>query len=304
MRTTAAAALAVYERAMRLRGRSPATVATNLYTARRFLATVRLPVLRLRRADVARYLAALRTAGIAGTTQARVLTTLRAFFAALVEAELIARSPTDGLVVAPSEPRSPLVLTEAAVAKLLAATEVRPRSGVSPALLLRDRALLELLYGLGLRSSEARAALVTDLNVADGTLIVRAAKRGQWRTLPLPPAALAQLRRYLEEARPKLVRRGQDQEHLIVSKAGTPLRTRTDVHRIVAKLARRADVVCHPHALRRALATHLVASNVNVRAVQILLGHSDLGVTERYVAIDRAKLRDAVGVLDRAAVRR
>jgi site-specific recombinase XerD len=291
-------ALQVYERAMRRRGLSPETVVVNLGAVRRFLAHVRRPPRRLRRQDVASYLADLQRAEVAPATQARVLAVLRRFAHALFEAGALARDPTERLVVDKGRPAQHAAPSVAAVARLLAAADQRPRSGASPALALRDRALLELLYGLGLRSSEARAALVVDLDLAEGSLLVRAAKRGHSRTLPLPRATLPHLRRYLEEGRPRLVR-GEDTGHLIVSKTGRPLRHARDVGLVVEKVARRVDLRLHPHALRRALATHLVLAGVNVRAVQVLLRHQSLAVTARYLAVDRAGLHRTVALLER-----
>lgn len=293
-----AEAVRLYERAMRGRGLSPETVAVNLRSVRRFLSTLERPVRRLRRRDVVVYLADLQRAEVAGATQARALMVVRMFCRALVEAQALPEDPTAGLFVDAGEALPGIVPTEAGVAKLLAAADLRPRSGASPAINLRDRALVELLYGLGLRSAEARAALVTDLNLADGSLAVRPAKRGPPRTLPLPRAALPHLARYLTEGRPILVRRGLDKGRLLVSKTGRPLRHCSDVGLIVAKLAARAGVRCHPHALRRGVATHLVEAGVNVRVVQVLLGHQSLEVTQRYVAVDRAGLRATVTLLE------
>jgi len=292
-------AVRLYERAMRGRGFSPETVAVNLRTVRRFLTRLEVPLRRLRRQHVVAALAAMQRAELAGATQARALGVLRAFSLVLVEAGVLAADPTEGLTVDASEPAPHVVPTVDAVARLLAASDVRPCSGASPALALRDRALLELLYGLGLRNSEARAARVDDLNLADGSLVVRAAKRGHARTLPLPRAALPHLRRYVEEARPLLVAGRVDTGHLIVSKTGRPLRHGSEVGEVVAKAARRAGVRCHPHALRRGVATHLVIAGANIRAVQILLGHQSLGVTQRYVDVRRDDLASVVERLGR-----
>ena len=292
-------AVRLYERAMRGRGFSPETVAVNLRTVRRFLTRLEVPLRRLRRQHVVAALAAMQRAELAGATQARALGVLRAFSLVLVEAGVLAADPTEGLTVDAGEPAPRVVPTVDTVARLLAASDVRPCSGASPALALRDRALLELLYGLGLRNSEARAARVDDLNLADGSLVVRAAKRGHARTLPLPRAALPHLRRYVEEARPLLVAGRVDTGHLIVSKTGRPLRHGSEVGEVVAKAARRAGVRCHPHALRRGVATHLVIAGANIRAVQILLGHQSLGVTQRYVDVRRDDLASVVERLGR-----
>lgn len=300
-RLSQASALLIYQRAMQARGFSPETIAGNLADARRALAWVARPPRRLRRRHVLEYLAHLQRAGVSPATQVRRLLVLRKLAQALRSEGLLAQDPTQGLRVEKPVPGPRLFPSRAAVEALLRAAD-RPRRFARPAIQLRDRALLELLYGLGLRSREVRAAQVQDLDLVEGALHVRPAKRGPPRTLPLPRAALPHLRRYLEQGRPLLVRGRLDTGHLIVSKSGRPLTLtggRSVVNAVVAKLARRAGARCHPHALRRGLATHLVENGVSVRAVQVLLGHASLQATQRYLGVDRDALRRTVELLER-----
>jgi len=116
--------------------------------------------------------------------------------------------------------------------------------------------------------------------------------------LPVPPSSVSHLRRYVSEGRPRLVR-GGDPGHLFLSQRGAPLGSRHAVHRIVSKLGRRAGVEAHSHALRRAVATHLIESGVSVRVVQAFLGHHDLASTGLYLEIRRTRLRRAVALLER-----
>jgi site-specific recombinase XerD len=173
----------------------------------------------------------------------------------------------------------------------------------SKALALRDRALLELLYGAGLRARETREARVLDLRLQEGLLLVRRAKRGEPASLPLPRRSLEALGRYLEEGRPRLVKRdGRDQGVLLVTKQGTPL-SRSLVDRTVRLIARRVGMRSTPHAFRRSVATQLLSSGVSVTAIQELLGHRKLETTARYLAVSREELRRAVERLEPIAPR-
>ncbi len=228
------------------------------------------------------------------------LTALRMFFADLLceGADL----PTDGLRAGRPRTRPPLLLCASGVSALMAVasdTSWRAAWRTAPAFALRDRALIELLFGAGLRCAELVAAKLLDLELTEGTLLVRRAKRGPSRVVPMPPAALPHLRRYVRDGRPHLLRDGaEDDGALLLSLRGTPL-SRDGVYGIVTGLARRAGVRAHPHALRRAVATGLVRGGASVLAVKELLGHSDLSTTAAYVSLDVEDLRRAVAHLDR-----
>ena len=295
MKRPLARALCAYEDRLRRRALSPATLRLCVGTARGFLAHAG----RLRglaRADVERFLAARRRV-LAPATLADEAVRLRGFLRDLVELGHLPSSPAADLVVPRAHRPPPLVLSRQAVEQLLAAALV-PTARGGEAVALRDRALFELAYGVGLRAAELRAARLIDLDLAGAALRARRAKRGGERVVPLPPASLPHLRAWVERGRPALVDRGRgrDEGFLLLNDAGTPLRHRA-VQAIVARVARRAGVRCHAHALRRALATHLVSAGANVVAVQDLLGHERLDTTAGYAAVDEAELRRAVEIL-------
>jgi len=289
-----------------------------LIVARAFLSATAKDVAKIDVTDVRGYLAARGRTAITKTTLAGELGRLRRFFWSLAAAGLVTDDPTETLVVGRSKPAH-LVVSEDAVSRLLAASlDVPDRERVHLKKVLqrergplaahelepvfaattkRDRAALELLYGLGVRSAEVRAARTADLDLADGTLLVRRAKRGDPERLPSPPAALLHLRAWLE-VRP-LLARGLDDGRLLVRNDGKPYGHATGINKLVARVARRADVTVHPHALRRAVATHLVRAGTSVRVVQILLGHKNLDTTAIYVGVGREDLRKAVATLDR-----
>ncbi|MCO5168642.1 MAG: tyrosine-type recombinase/integrase [Planctomycetes bacterium] len=286
--------LALLRRDLQRRGAAAATIRTLASTARTFLSRVTPPLVKLEREDVARYLAA-RARELSRSSLRSELTRLRALFRALLAAGVVARDATEGLVVSRPARRAQVVLGQASVARLLAASGVAAEDADARvrALALRNRAALELLYGLGLRQSELREARLVDLDLGGGSLRVRSAKRGRARTLPVPAACVPWLERWLREGRPVLAR-GEDEARLIVSDRGRPLSTCDGVWRVVRGVARRAGVVVSPHVLRRSVATHLVRAGVNVKAVQALLGHASLTTTALYVAVDQADLRAAV----------
>ncbi len=292
-------ALDAFEANARARNLAAQTIRERRRVGLRFLAS--LGSKRLAQAthdDVRRYLAA-------RAPQLRSLrhevSCLRCFLRAVLPPGPL---PTDGLGPLRPNPRPPVLLSPQGVARLLATAldaQARGRGfrAQRQAFALRDRALLELLYGVGLRCAEAAAVKLVDLDLDLGTLLLRRVKRGQSRVVPLPPAALPHLSRYVFEGRPALLHaRHDDQGALFLSLRGRPLGTAT-INRLVGKLARLAGVRAHPHAFRRALATHLVREGASVPAVKELLGHANLSTTAAYVAVDLEDLRRAVGKLER-----
>ena len=206
----------------------------------------------------------------------------------------MSEDPTRGLRVKVNH-RAPLLLSGEQVQALLREAERTARSEARRRSLgLRNRATLELLYGLGLRASEACRVLVRDLDLVAGLVSVERSKRGKPAVLPLPPASTPSLEAYLAEGRPELVGRGdQSGGRVLVTERGRELSV-TAVERILCKAAERAGISAHPHALRRSVATHLVQSGAGLLAVQHLLGHESLDTTQRYVAHGLEQLREAV----------
>ncbi len=298
MRPERETALAAFLRHMKRRNLAATTVDAYAWGTRRFLE--RLPAERalagVDRDDVRLYLA-----HRPRESARHELTALRAFFADFLGED--AALPTDGLSSGRPKPKPPVLLSPDAVAAVMATASDdtwRAPWRMGPGFALRDRALLELLYGAGLRCAEVAAAKLVDLDLGGGTLLVRRAKRGPSRVVPLPPASLPHLRRYVREGRPLIAREGDDDEGaLLLSLRGRPLST-AGIYGIVVKLARRTEVRAHPHAFRRAVATSLVREGASVLAVKELLGHADLSTTAAYVSLDLDDLRRAVAHLDRA----
>jgi integrase/recombinase XerC len=168
----------------------------------------------------------------------------------------------------------------------------RARSGDAAALV--DHAVVELLYGGGLRVSELCGLRSGDLDLAAATVTVLG-KRARVRRVPLPAVTVATVRDYVSRGRPALVRDGSPAETLFLNRRGRPMTPR-DVRRIIERVAMLRDPSADgrrlsPHSLRHAYATHLLEGGADLRSVQELLGHADVGTTQIYthVTIDRVR---------------
>lgn len=232
---------------------------------------------------VAAYLASL--AGLAPATVRRRVSALRGFrrHCEARGANLPWRVPS--LTGMRPGRRLPKALSPAQTAALLASPDVSSPAG------LRDRALLELLYGCGLRASEAAGLRMAEVSLPTASLRVTG-KREKTRWIPVPRGTMRWLERYLEEARPALARRGTDR--VILGDRGGPV-GRSLVYRIVERHGRRSGVAAclGPHVLRHTYAVHLLHGGADLRAVQELLGHASVDTTQVYTELQTDHLRAA-----------
>jgi integrase/recombinase XerD len=163
------------------------------------------------------------------------------------------------------------------------------------ALWLRDRAMLELMYAAGLRASEVGALKLNEYDPKLAILKVTG-KGNKQRIVPIGQPAVDATERYLAELRPHLARHndGRDRFRVLLSVTGRPLE-RVAVWQIVTRVARAAGIEgVHPHLLRHSFATHLVGGGADLRVIQELLGHADIGTTQVYTHVDRSHLRRAI----------
>ncbi|RKZ18363.1 site-specific tyrosine recombinase XerD, partial [bacterium] len=223
---------------------------------------------------------------LAPASRARLLSTLRAFFRFLVSEDRIKKDPTATLLAPRRGRRLPVVLTLAQVERLLAAAEG------PEAVDLRDVAILELLYGCGCRVSELCGLDLTDLDQQDATLLLRGKGRKQ-RLVPMGEPALAAVNRYLAQGRGHLVGKSPP-AGIFLNRRGGRL-SRVSVWKLVKTAAATAGLPdsISPHTLRHSFATHLLEGGADLRVVQELLGHADIGTTEIYTHIDRGWLEEA-----------
>jgi site-specific recombinase XerD len=232
-----------------------------------------------------RYVAHLAATGFAKRSIARKASTLRRYFSWCTRTGLVRSDPTFGLSTPRGESRLPRVLRQDELNVLL--DDPPPVLDLDePAVRARDDAVLEVLYGSGLRVGELCGLDVTDLDLARGRATVWG-KGGKQRTVPLGEPTVAALRAWVVTARAELLTAASPAGALFVNRRGKRLTPR-DVRRL---LDRRAPAPTHPHALRHTFATHLLDGGADLRAVQELLGHADLATTQRYTHVSRERLR-------------
>jgi site-specific recombinase XerD len=218
---------------------------------------------------------------LSASSVASALAALRFFFSWLVKNGCLLQDPSIGLVRPRRSLRLPRVLT---VGEALRLVRAQPKTILG----LRDRALLELLYGCGLRRSEAARLQLTDLDLEERLLLVRQGKGRKDRYVPLGKKAAAAVREYLEQARPRLVR--HDSRALLLTRHGAAL-SPEQVTRSVRLLGRKLGLKVHAHLLRHTCATHLLRGRADIRHIQRLLGHESLKSTERYTRVEIQDLR-------------
>jgi len=222
---------------------------------------------------------------VAPATLQRKIACLRSFYRHLRREQIIDHDPTTDLHPPRSRGRLPKVLTRDEVNRLLAQPD-----GSSPGA-LRDRALLETMYACGLRASEAITLELSELDLEAGMLRARG-KGSKERLVPIGSQAVQTLRDYLERGRPRLVGI-RDEPHVFVNLRGGGL-SRQGLYRIVQGHARSAGLEnrMSPHTLRHTFATHLLAGGCDLRSLQEMLGHADIGTTQIYTHLSSDRLRD------------
>ncbi|NOZ00449.1 MAG: site-specific tyrosine recombinase XerD [Deltaproteobacteria bacterium] len=242
------------------------------------------------REAIERFLKAVLDRGLSLRSLAAMVVAIRQFFRWARETEAIGKDPTEELEIPRFTRRLPGVLSESEVDALLKAPPAHTPVG------LRDRAILELLYGSGLRISEALGLEMRDVNLVQGFVLARG-KGDKERVVPVSEPCIEAVRLYLEEARPALLAKQRSRgkvtrDSLFVTARGSGL-TRQGFYRnlrnygITANLARRVS----PHKLRHSFATHLVDHGADLRSVQEMLGHADISTTEIYTHVTSKRLR-------------
>lgn len=275
-----------------LTGLSAATVEAYARDVRDFAAWAERMALddpsRVDRRALRRYLAYLGTRRYARRTIARKASSLRRYFAWLRRTGAIATDPAAGLSAPKGEARLPHVLRRDEVTTLLDDPPARIDGDAEP-VRLRDDAVLELLYGSGLRVAELCGMDVGDIDLRRRAVRVLG-KGSRTRQVPVSPPAAEAVRGWIERGRDALVTEATPAGALFLNRRGRRLTPR-DVRRL---LDRRSPVPTHPHALRHTFATHLLDGGADLRAVQELLGHADLATTQLYTHVSRERLRSVV----------
>ena len=225
-----------------------------------------------------------RHASSRATTANRRLTVFKRYFRWALRENIVQADPTVRLLAARQPLRVPKTLSEAQVEALLAAPDASTPRG------LRDKAMMELMYASGLRVTELVQSRTVHLGLDEGVLRVLG-KGARERLVPFGEEAHAWLQRYLVDARPQILA-GQSSDDLFVTRHAKGM-SRQMFWNLIKRYALAAGihVPLSPHTLRHAFATHLLNHGADLRAVQMLLGHADIGTTTIYTHVARERLR-------------
>ena len=237
--------------------------------------------------DVVGFLSGERKSGMSAATRARRTAAIRAWLGYMKERRIIQKDPSERMATQKKGRTLPKTLSEAEVFAMIDAVDgSEPRE-------LRDRALLEVMYGCGLRVSET-CALELDNIFAEGELLRVFGKGSKERVLPIGSAAGRALTAYLDTARETFVRGDSLERHIFVTRLGRPF-TRQGIFKIVRERAAAVGISperISPHVLRHCFASHMLERGADVRSLQELLGHADIATTQIYTHVNAGFLGD------------
>lgn len=222
-------------------------------------------------------------------TKAQRLAIIAAFFEWLCEKRVLLASPASEIAGKPLPPALPVhVPSESEVLRMLAAPDAHTAAGK------RNRAILEMFYSTGMRRAELASLDLSDLDLTTGTVLIRCGKGGRARVVPIGETATDALLDYIQNARPRLLRKLGVTALFITTTTGSRL-SKQAIWLLVRETARAAgfDRRLTPHQLRHACATHMLRAGADIRYVQELLGHAKLEATEIYTHV---AIRDLSGV--------
>ena len=235
------------------------------------------------RADIDGFLASELDSGMSSATRCRRTAAIRTFFGHLKERHVVASDPSELLDVPKRALVLPRVLSEQETFAMLDAIDGKdPRS-------LRDRAMLEVMYGCGLRVSEVCSMCLGDF-MAEGELLRIVGKGSKERVVPVGPAAGRTLIAYVESGRISFAR-DLEERHVFLTRLGKPF-TRQGVFKIIKERAASAGIAAErvsPHVLRHCFASHMLQHGADIRAIQEMLGHADIGTTQVYTHVDATR---------------
>lgn len=232
------------------------------------------------------YLQSQREIGKTARTVARHISSIRSFHQFLLREKVTTTDPTVHIEMPQQEKKLPVVLSISQIEALLEAPDQSTPQGV------RDVAMLELLYGSGMRISECVELNLQDVHLTMGFVRVFG-KGGKERIIPLGKGALTALERYTQRARYELLGKAPQTEALFISRRGKRL-TRQGCWKLIKQHAETSNIQTEltPHVLRHSFATHLIENGADLRAVQEMLGHADISTTQIYTHISKTRLSE------------
>lgn len=239
-------------------------------------------------ADLQAFMADLHDLGIAPRSQARILSGIKSVYRYLRLEDYIEVNPTLLLEAPKLGLHLPEVLSVDEIDAMISEIDMTKPEGQ------RNRAIMETLYGCGLRVSELVNLTIDKVFMADGYVVVRG-KGSKERVVPMSPVAAEEIARYMEDRAEIDIRPGEENVLFVSHRRGHRL-TRVMIFYIIRTLAERAGIskTISPHTLRHSFASHLLEGGANLRAIQQMLGHESISTTEIYLHIDRSMLREEI----------
>ncbi|GAB6282286.1 MAG: site-specific tyrosine recombinase XerD [Ignavibacterium sp.] len=231
--------------------------------------------------DANNFFIALKNIGLQPSSASRYYSSLKGFFKYLYLSGYIQNNPIDKIRAPKTSKKIPQVLSIEEIDEIFSKPDVKNKFG------LRDRAMLETLYACGLRISELITLKISDLHF-DEQVISVFGKGSKERIIPIGKSAIKWLEKYLSESRPLLERKSKSLNYVFLNTRGTKL-SRMGIWKIIEQYVSEANIMkdVHPHTFRHTFATHLLEGGADLRAVQEMLGHSNLSTTQIYTHIDR-----------------
>lgn len=243
-----------------------------------------LQYLKVTKDDIKKYLENLKNMGKKTSTISRNLASIRSFYQYLVRTKKIKEDPTEGIQSPKVEKRVPSVLSSKEVELLLEQPKAVDLKGI------RDKAMLEFAYATGMRVTEIINLNLEDVNLKEG--YVSCTNANKQRNIPLGAISINALKEYIKKARPYLIK-SEDEKSLFVNINGKRL-TRQGFWKIVKFYKEQAhiDKDITPHVLRHSFATHLLQNGADLKAIQVMLGHSDISSTQVYMQFQDEGLKN------------
>ena len=238
--------------------------------------------------DLERFVCTLQDVGIQPRSQARIISGVKGFYKFLRMEGYMDNDPTELLLTPKIGRHLPEVLTVEEIDRMIDCIDMSKAEGQ------RNRAIIETLYGCGLRVSELVTLKLSQLYIDERYVLIQG-KGNKQRVVPISPVAIDQINLYMEQTRSRQVAQRGSADILFLNRRGAML-TRQMIFLIVKQLCELAGIrkVISPHTLRHSFATHLLEGGANLRAIQQMLGHESITTTEIYVHIDRSRLRDEI----------
>jgi len=232
------------------------------------------------RNDLTSYLMHLRDSGNQATTLARNIAALRGLCKFMLLEGIIEEDPIENVATPKGWKRIPNIIGVEEVSSLI-------NKPTGKKLSLRDRAMLEMIYSSGLRASEVINIKISDINFEAGFITIRG-KGSKERVVPVNEAALETVVQYIEQSRPEILRKRTSQ-FLFLAKGGKPM-TRQRLWQLIKTYSKELSIKISPHTLRHCFASHLLEGGADLRALQKMLGHTDISTTQIYTKVTPERL--------------